>query len=490
VIVWRIAIRNLREHKTKTVIVGVLIAVAMTLLVAGNSLMDSIGARMEANYRNTYTGDAVVRAQSDLNTSLFGIQGLDALNASVPVLPNFDQVIEALDSSRAEHWSGLIQSQGVFLHNEEAAGFGTLWGVEPTAYQAMFGAEIELVEGAFFADREKGIVLSEEIIADIEEESGYRYGVGDAIRISANSQRGGGRIRSVPITGVYRIAGENPLLQMVSLVDAATARELSGLDVEPVSVDDLSEDEQALLGEVEEESLFGGGGLFGPGAESGDQAGVDVENVLGGGATAKEEESAFDIDRWHFVIAQAPAASAAEPLLADLRSSLTDVPGVAIGDWRWAAGPTVTLVIGVQIIFNVIAIIISIVSIIIIVNTLVISISERIPEIGTIRAIGGKKRFVRKLITRETLVITGAFGLLGMLLGAGVIGVIAAFGITAESTFLQLLLGGGTFRPGLSLSAIASSLVGVGVMAWIASLYPVHMATRISPVVAMQRGVA
>ncbi|MFP4378289.1 MAG: ABC transporter permease [Spirochaetales bacterium] len=487
-IVWRIAIRNLREHKTKTVIVGVLIAVAMTLLVAGNSLMDSIGARMEANYRNTYTGDAVIRAQSDLNTSLFGIQGLDALNASVPVLPNYEAVVAALEESRAEHWSGLIQAQGIFLHNEEAAGFGTLWGVESVGYQAMFGRQIELIDGQFFAEREKGIVLSEEVIADIEEESGYRYAVGDTIRISANSESGGGRIRSVPVTGIFRIAGENPLLQTVSLLDEATARELSGLDVEPVAIEDLSEDEQALLGEVEEESLFGGGGLFGSGSESGEQDLVDVDNVLGEAGTARDADAAFDLDRWHFIVAQAPTAAAATPLLANLRSSLTDVSGVAVGDWQWAAGPSVTLVIGVQIIFNVIAIIISVVSIIIIVNTLVISISERIPEIGTIRAIGGKKRFVRKLITRETLVITGAFGVLGMILGSIIIGIVAAFGITAESTFLQLLLGGQIFRPGLSLGAIISSLAGVGLMAWIASLYPVHMATRISPVVAMQRG--
>lgn len=492
---WRIALRNLREHKTKTIIVGVLIAVAMTILVAGNSIMDSITARMEANYRDTYTGDAVVHAESAYQVSLFGVQGLDRLNAVLPPVPATREVVATVEETGGR-WAGLVQTQGQFLHRQSAAGFGMLWGVEPQAYLDLFADGLEITEGAFFGSDARGIVLNERAVRQIESETGVRYAPGDTIAIQSNSPAGGSRIREVPVRGVFSFDQQNPQLANVSLIDVATARELAGLDVEQITESDLSEEQRGLLGDVSEDDLFGAGGLFvePAGADEGgvddsDRAGaIDLENVLGDRTTNTTRDSAFDLDVWHFIIAKADGPRAAERLYRELHRKLTGTVGVAVGDWQWAAGATVTLVVGVQLVFNAVVLIISIVSIIIIVNTLVISITERIPEIGTIRAIGGKKRFVRRLITRETLVITGTFGLAGMLAGSLIVGLLALAGIDANSEFLQLLLGGTVFRPGISPVALVSSLASVALMAWVASLYPVAMATRISPVRAMQRG--
>lgn len=507
-IVWKIAMRNLREHKRKTIIVGVLIALAMTVLVAGNSLMDSLSATMEAGYRESFTGDVVVHAQSTYGISLFGVEGLDRLNASVPALPDPQAVRELLDSSSAAQWTGIVQAQGLYLHNEEQSGVGTLWGVEPERYLSMFADGVTILGGTAFAPDERGMLLNAETARQLQRSTGVRYEPGDVIRISGNSQAGGSRIREVTITGIFEFTQRNPQLSMVSLVDLATARELAGLDVTRVTVDELSAEERGLLGAVSEDDLFGddagtseaaeADALFGgplvdesqgmPGsANAGAQTILEVEQALGG-SSARDSGSSFRLDQWHFMLATAPSARLAPRLERELRTGLTDVPGTTVSDWQWAAGQTITLVVSLQIIFNAVALIISIVSIIIIVNTLVISVSERIPEIGTIRAIGGKKRFVRKLITRETLAITGAFGLAGMAIGSLAVAITGAVGITADSRFLQLLLGGEVFRPTVSAGAIISSLAGVGLMAWIASLYPVRLATRISPVAAMQRG--
>jgi putative ABC transport system permease protein len=491
-IVWKIALRNLREHKRKTIIVGVLIAVAMTVLVAGNSLMDSVTKKMEAGYRESFTGDVVVHTQSTYGISLFGVQGLDRLNTSVPALQNPEAVREILTGSGAGEWTGIVQAQGLYLHNEEQSGVATLWGIEPGAYLSMFDDGITILAGSAFADSERGMLLSAEAARQLQQTTGVRYEPGDAIRISGTSQAGGSRIREVSITGIFEFSQRNPQLSMVSLVDLATARELAGLDVRPVTVADLSAAEQQLLGAVSEDQLFGAGAPLGDPAETPRAGGApapvtDAKLVLGDSGRA-DRSSTFDLDQWHFIIATAAPARSAGRLERELQRELADVPGTTVSDWQWAAGATITLVVSLQIIFNAVALIVSIVSIIIIVNTLVISVSERIPEIGTIRAIGGKKRFVRKLITRETLAITGAFGLAGMIAGAITVAAIGALGIQADTRFLQILLGGEVFRPAISASAIISSLAGVGAMAWIASLYPVRMATKISPIAAMQRG--
>lgn len=484
-IVWRIAIRNLREHKTKTIIVGVLIAVAMTVLVAGNSFIDSITDRMQANYRESYTGDAVVHGEGEGAFSLFGLEGLERLNATVPAIPDYPATSAALEEAGIDSYTGLVITDGFFLHREEGAGFSTVWGVHPDEYLEMFSTGVTVVDGAAFRPEERGILLNEQAVDLIEEQTGFRYAPGDILSLQGNSNRGGIRIRNVFVSGIIRFGQANPQLDTVSLVDVATARELAGLDVAQVTIDDLTADEQALLGAVPDDDSLFGGSLFDD-SDSGDAL-LDLDNILGD-TSGNDRVSSFDLDEWHFLIIVADSARGAPALLRSAEEALESVNGSVVDDWQWAAGQSVTLIVSLQIIFNAVAVIITIVSIIIIVNTLVISITERIPEIGTIRAIGGRKRLVRRLITRETLVITGAFGLAGMILGALVIGVTAAFGIRAESAFLQLLLGGEVFRPGISLTAIVSSLGSVAIMAWLASLYPVRMATRISPVTAMQRG--
>ena len=141
---------------------------------------------------------------------------------------------------------------------------------------------------------------------------------------------------------------------------------------------------------------------------------------------------------------------------------------------------------GVKTVFNIIILIVAVVAVIIIMNTLVISVTERIAEIGTMRAIGAQKSFVRKMITIETILISGIFGTIGVLFGAVVLLILNLVGIPATNIFLQIIFGGEVLRPTLSLSAVVMSLVTVTVIGVVASLYPVSVALKIQPVKAMQ----
>ena len=137
-------------------------------------------------------------------------------------------------------------------------------------------------------------------------------------------------------------------------------------------------------------------------------------------------------------------------------------------------------------VFNILILIIAVVAVIIIMNTLVISVTERIPEIGTMRAIGAQKSFVRRMILMETVMISGIFGLIGILLGVGVLGVLYLSGIQAPNFFFEVIFGGKVLHPVLSLQALGISLVVVFIVAIAASLYPVSIALRVKPVTAMQ----
>ena len=121
-------------------------------------------------------------------------------------------------------------------------------------------------------------------------------------------------------------------------------------------------------------------------------------------------------------------------------------------------------------------------------NTLVISLMERISEIGTMRAIGAKKSFVRQLITTETMLITLFFGIIGTFLGFVVVKVLQNIGITAPNYFFVILFGGEKLYPIISLSSLLISLGALISVGIISSIYPVQLANKISPIRAIQKG--
>ena len=63
----KIAYRNLREHKTKTIIIGSLITLGLMVLVVGNSVLDTATEGIKSNYTENYTGHIIV-ASSDVES--------------------------------------------------------------------------------------------------------------------------------------------------------------------------------------------------------------------------------------------------------------------------------------------------------------------------------------------------------------------------------------------------------------------------------------
>lgn len=92
--------------------------------------------------------------------------------------------------------------------------------------------------------------------------------------------------------------------------------------------------------------------------------------------------------------------------------------------------------------FNTIVFIIAVVAVIIIMNTLVISVTERMSEIGTMRAIGAQKSFVRRMIVLETMLLSGISGTLGVAAGGLVLLVLNKIGLKASNVFFEIIYGG------------------------------------------------
>jgi putative ABC transport system permease protein len=118
-------------------------------------------------------------------------------------------------------------------------------------------------------------------------------------------------------------------------------------------------------------------------------------------------------------------------------------------------------------------------------NTLIINIVERTSEIGTMRAIGGEKSFIRRLFLAETLLLNIPFSLGAMVLS--LIAVLAAgrSGLPLPDSISQYLIGGGPLPLRLAAAPFLEALVIVIAVSVIATLYPIRVATGITPLAAM-----
>ena len=198
-----------------------------------------------------------------------------------------------------------------------------------------------------------------------------------------------------------------------------------------------------------------------------------------------------DASAWNFLLlrlAGPRATEAQERRLVDDLNGYFRANGIAaeaVG-WRLASGGFARLASAVLGVFHGTVAVIAVVAVIIITNTLVISVMERTAEIGTMRALGASRRFVRRLFLLETLSTSWLFGAAGILLGAAVVAVLGGTGIRAGNDFMRVLFGGDVLTPVLSAFSIGLAAAVATAIGLVASVYPVTMALRVQPVRAVQ----
>ena len=153
--------------------------------------------------------------------------------------------------------------------------------------------------------------------------------------------------------------------------------------------------------------------------------------------------------------------------------------------WQEASGFIGQMVGAMHKIIWVLIVIIFMVALVIINNALVMAALERVPEIGTLRAVGAQRRFVLVMLVIEALVVGLVFGALGAGLGAIGMLILGRIGIPAWSDVVSFFFSGPRLHPALGLTNVVVALVIVFVVSTISSLYPAWLAMRVTPRQAM-----
>ncbi len=488
-ILLKIALRNIREHKVKTTIIGLIMVIGIMVLVVGNSFMDSAAAGIERYYIQNYTGHLMVTGQTRGQLTLFGFQDLTAMERAVPRIPQYTEVVEFANSlPYVEKINPQASATAMVSRGDKMLGATQLFGIVPEQYQAMFPGNVELLEGSFWEPGAQGMLLNKAVADLLERQVGFSFKPGDRLLFTSASTVSGMRIREVEITGIFEFRQSNVQLDMVSLMDISNVRALGGMVVGHTEPAQLSLEEQAFLGTIDEESIFDSfDSLFAPLDAENDPVGDDYWFSLLGEIESRDLSNEEDAGAWQYLLIRLTDERYLKQAQADFAKFFSDQNiGAETRDWLQGAGAMAGLSYGIKNIFNGIVFIIAIVAIIIIMNTLVISVTERMGEIGTMRAIGAQKSFVRRMVMWETLLLSGIAGTTGVLLGALVLFVLNRVGLEASNMFLEIIYGGPILRPELSMSSVLLSFVVILVVGIVSSTYPTAIVMKTSPLKAME----
>jgi len=122
----------------------------------------------------------------------------------------------------------------------------------------------------------------------------------------------------------------------------------------------------------------------------------------------------------------------------------------------------------------------------IVANAVLMSTLQRTREIGIIRAIGGQRDFVRRLIMGEVLLMSAIFGTFGVSAALLLISWLSRVGIPAPNEIFEFVFSGPRLHLTISVTSIVISYLIAIAVSIVASLYPVAKAVRVAPVTAMR----
>jgi ABC-type lipoprotein release transport system permease subunit len=303
----------------------------------------------------------------------------------------------------------------------------------------------------------------------------YDVKVGDTIALRAFTSAGYLRSVNVKIWGTYEFDGleSADLMTATNLIDLATFRqlygkmgaaelaELQGIRNE-VGVKDISR-------ESAEDALFGGGPAEAAPAAAASAGPADSSQLVINAAVVLKDKAQL----WS--------------TLQEL-STLSEAQGLGIQaiDWQTAAGLIGQFIWVMRAVLLLCLFVIFLVAIIIINNAMVMATTDRIPEIGTMRAIGAQRSMVIQLILLETAMLGLMAGGSGALVGGGLMAWLHSTGLPAPADVFVLLFAGQRLYPSAGAGNLLFGVASVVLVALISAAWPALMASRVAPVIAMQ----
>jgi len=478
-LILKLAFRNLSRNLRKNLIIGSLIAIGIAVLFTANAVFESTNRGLRSSFVRSVTGDAVICSWTDTAFGLFGSEvPIVSDYESIPAIAGFsDMADQFIAIEGLEAWTPLVSAAAQMRIGGSSANV-PVFGVDPDSYFTVC-SDVAVRRGDVAGLSSGGVFVNAVLAAEIESKLGRPLTLGEDVVFSMYSN-GSFKVRKGTLAGVHAYPGGTEVMDRLVLADPTIVRGLADYTMGYVSAS-ASVVDTGPVGDLDD--LFASAeDVVDPG-----DSGMTLESLEGTLADSAERDLMVSPDAaaWSFALFR--AADGEEETMRDSLRAVAEAEGwsVRVLDWRGAAGASAQALFAVQGAFYLGMGFIVIGAVLVIMNALVISVLERTAEIGTMRGIGAGVGFIRGMFIAESMALTVASAIVGILLGSAATAFAASIGIRISNPLLISLFGGELIRP---VATVGSALMHVGMatlagaLAWI---YPVSLAMRVQPVNAM-----
>jgi len=158
---------------------------------------------------------------------------------------------------------------------------------------------------------------------------------------------------------------------------------------------------------------------------------------------------------------------------------------IQIVDWQSASGYVGQMTRVMKIVLVIFMIFVFAVSMVVINNAMLMATMNRYTEIGVLRAIGASRSVIMGVFLNESIILTLIASFLGAIMGIALIEYLSVTGIPAPRFEFRFLFGGTHLYPDIKVENLYLGPAIILLVSVAATFYPALLATRISPVVAM-----
>ena len=497
----KLSLRNLMKHKGKSILAGLIIFIGSFLLTLGDASITGMESGIRESLVNRFLSDITVMSVKQAAPSAVFQPG----GKPLPVLEGTRKWLPELSSfPNVDSW--LPYSVGyltILSENESILGAPSgcfVIGTDLAKYRRQFD-NFEVTEGAVPDGGGEGMLMTEFTRNSLRELSQDYYRPGataqgaagegkrDIVLMGAAETMYSKDVK-VPVRGVIRYKALDSFWKGMNLLDAASFsaimnyRSASGPPV-------LSVSEKAMmaLGEGEVDALFQDGEAaleHGP-ETAGTKAIAPIPSASASSVdTASARPVAIADAPFQLISVRLKDGQALDQSIASLNAFFRDkgVQAKAVS-WKAVSGQIASFVSYVRIFLSMVVAAIFFVAALVIASVSGLALLERSAEIGTMRAMGAGKGFIRRMLLGEALTLALVAGGAGILAAALCSRLLQSLRLSSSEGFLQLMFGGNSYQPHVSGGTVVTCLVMLGLVAALSSLYPYRLAGKIGPLAAM-----
>jgi ABC-type lipoprotein release transport system permease subunit len=506
-LILKIAWRNIKRHKGKSFVIGIILFLGALLMTLGNGVISGMNEGIESNIINGFMGDIAVISNKEKSDNIL----LKMYGEAINTIPNYKEIKSILlKEPYIDSFIPIGKNMALVLNeNEGDPWYMYIIGVDFKEYSRIFKNNIFALEGRLLNDVEPGIMIPVKMRDELytrmnvwmlPENSKFdeKNLTDDAkpykneLMLKTNAVFMGSRDDSstsdirLGIKGIIKYKALNTFWGHFSIMDIESYRNCMGYFSASELAVNISRDKQKLLATESEnlDAMFGRDSFIVSDTGSSDIGSINFKKK---GLTTK---TGVDLESgiYNCVFVKLKNSGRLEKSIDDLnakfRQSGMELRAVP---WKKATGFIGSMAVIIKGALFIFVMMLFFVAIVIIVNTLTMAAIERTTEIGMMRAVGARKSFISGMFLGETVILSGIFGGLGFILGIIIVNIVPLLQITTGNDLLQLLYGGDTFKPFLSLFDMLIVIIQLALVTIITALYPIKVAKSISPLDAIAR---